>query len=970
MNNQADGEVLSGGVNTGGGDFVGRDQIVYGNLIKQIIMPPAEVREIEHLPPENGPSPYMSLSYYDEKDYALFFGREMLVTKVIQRLKTTSFLAIVGASGSGKSSLLRAGVIYTLHSGSQMPDGSPGPLGSRNWLYRVFKPGPAPMQVLAEALTQNDPNLEAALNLRGQLAQNPQNLTLAARRLLSSQSCDRLVLAVDQFEEVFTLCANPAERTAFLDSLVYAAAQAGDSKITILLTLRADFYAHCGNHEGLRSIMAHDQEYIGAMSREEMLQAIIQPIVKSGQWKIQEGLAEQMLEDVGSEPGALALLSHALYETWKRRRGVTLTLSGYKEAGGVRGAVAQAAEGVYKGQLTEDQQTAARNIFLRLTELGDGTPDTRRRASRSEILTSSAAPEQTAVVLTILDAARLIITDRDAASGEETVEVSHEALIRYWARLRTWLEEDRQLLRLRSALQQATAEWLGNEKNESYLVHRDDRLKDVMVLLNHPRVTLDKAERVYLVACQKQARIDKASIARSGWGIIFAQDADPAIYQALKELREHRQRQIGAKNKNYYHEFTREKGFRPNDSMRKFLARSGVGSTRPTPDRMPYYLLIVGDPETIPFSFQFQLDMQYAVGRIAFDTVEEYAQYARSVVAAETGQCDLPGRAVIFAPSNPDDVATRMSLEKLATPLADVIAEEAPEWTVERCFQEDATKIHLAELLNNKNSPALLFTCGHGLSYKCGHERQLQEQGALVCQDWPGGRTYRGPLTRDHYFSAEDVAPDANLLGSVIFLWSCYGAGTPRMNNYAEASFLENADQIAPYSFISELPKKLLSRPSGGALAVIGSIERKWNLSFSGELGENDRDIFKSVMVTMMEGMPVGAAVENFSLRYSLLLSELIEQLQMSKDGKTSPIELSTYWTATTDARNYIILGDPAVRIQVGEKGSGKRNAIQPVSDLNLPPLAPRIPPAEPAASGEVSEVVAKHPDVPEGATF
>ena len=163
---------------------------------------------------------------------------------------------------------------------------------------------------------------------------------------------------------------------------------------------------------------------------------------------------------------------------------------------------------------------------------------------------------------------------------------------------------------------------------------------------------------------------------------------------------------------------------------------------------MPYYLLIVGDPETIPFSFQYQLDMQYAVGRIHFDKLEDYAQYAASVVLAETSKLRLPQRVVVFAPQNPDDRATQLSMEHLAVPLATHLEDAMPDWKVQRVFREEATKAHLSALLGGPDTPPLLFSCGHGMGFPPGDNLQFTDQGALLCQDWPGPNK-GGRVTRD-----------------------------------------------------------------------------------------------------------------------------------------------------------------------------------------------------------------------------
>ncbi len=195
-------------------------------------------------------------------------------------------------------------------------------------------------------------------------------MSLVARRVLAQNDKKHLLLVIDQFEEVFTQCRQDDERRAFIENLLHAIDPANPQPITILLTLRADFYTQLAFQDHLRELVSQNQEFIGAMSRDELTRAILQPAAL-GNWKVQEGLVEVILDDLGSEPGALPLLSHALLETWKRRRGRVLTVSGYTAAGGVRGAIAQTAETVFRQRLSREQQPIARMIFIKLAEMGE-----------------------------------------------------------------------------------------------------------------------------------------------------------------------------------------------------------------------------------------------------------------------------------------------------------------------------------------------------------------------------------------------------------------------------------------------------------------------------------------------------------------------------------------------------------------------------------------------------------------------
>jgi hypothetical protein len=430
--------------------------------------------------------------------------------------------------------------------------------------------------------------------------------------------------------------------------------------------------------------------------------------------------------------------------------------------------------------------------------------------------------------------------------------------------------------------------------------------------------------------------IDSSDLAQTGWAVVFPAvrpDTDEArkqdaIAEALMPLLELRRAQATARDERFFKIYRGLDGYRPGESKQRYLARLGAGPGPADPVKVPYYLLLVGSPDELPYSLQFQLDVQYAVGRLHFDAIEDYAHYARSVVAADTGGLQLARELAMFGVANQDDPATQLSAQNLIAPLADILTPLLPDWKIQRYEGAQATKANLGRILGGDATPAVVFTASHGAGFNRGDARQRPHQGALLCQDWPGPVAWQGPVAPDFYFAGDDLRREARPHGLIMFNFACYGAGTPMYNDYGQRSGAKTREQIADAAFLAALPQRLLAHPSGGALATIGHVERAWGCSFvwrgSGKKTGSSAQlaVFESAMRELLGGKPVGAALECFNERYAELASDLSGELEEISFGRNyNAVELADMWTANNDARGYTIIGDPAVRLPLAPAG-------------------------------------------------
>ncbi|MER6251813.1 hypothetical protein ABT224_10620 [Streptomyces sp. NPDC001584] len=429
-------------------------------------------------------APYAGLSAFQPEDADRFFGRERLTCELLAKVADRRFLAVFGPSGSGKSSLLRAGLVARARA-----SGRP---------VMLLTPGPHPLEECAihlAAATGDAPG-----TLLTELRDDPAALHLRIRQTMAGHPPDTdTLIVVDQFEEAFTLCQDRDERGTFI-ALLTAAAEAATSRTRVVIGVRADFYGHCVQDPRLVEAIRDAQIAVGPMSSQELREAITRPAVLAD-CTVTGPLLAAVVADATGQPGALPLVSHAMVETWRRRSGSRLTLEGYLAAGGIQHALAHTAEAAYAA-LSPAQQDLARSLFLRLTALGDGTEDTRRRITRDEL---DPGPD-TVHVLESLARKRLVTLDRESA------EITHEAIIRCWPRLRGWLTEDRDRLLLHRRLTDATAGWERHDR-DPHTLYRGARLAAALDLAAADDSRLTPKERRFLDA-SREAQAGETAAAR------------------------------------------------------------------------------------------------------------------------------------------------------------------------------------------------------------------------------------------------------------------------------------------------------------------------------------------------------------------------------------------------------------------------------------------------------------------------
>ncbi len=527
-----------------------------------------------------GLCPYRGLRAFTAEDAQYFYGRKSLTQQLINDLAKKSFLAVVGASGSGKSSVVQAGLIAELRRGKQLP-------GSEEWWIRSFRPGANPLEALSRRLVDSGTEKEKAyqqMQLEGMLYQGGEGFAHWVR----NRPEPMVVLVIDQFEELFTL-AQTADRQRFLE-LVLLALEYAQEKFKIVITLRADFIASCLEIPKLAQVLQQSSILVPpCLNEEEYREVIINPAEQVG-LTVEPVLVEVLLQELNCSPGDLPLLEFVLEQLWEHRVAGKLTLQAYQQhLGGIKGALESKAQGVYDS-LDPEAQECARWIFLSLTQLGEGTEDTRRRVHKSELMVKKYPAPLVERTLTALTAAKLVVVNLEeegrwgdkgdkadkadkadkgtrkqgdnyfssssppSPSSPVTIEVAHEVLIRYWSTLRWWLEENRSRLRSQRQIELAAHLWLQSGQQSDFLL-QGVRLAEAEDIYINYTDELSSDVQQFITAClkerqrqqlQEKSRLRQAQravsiisilgLAAFGFGVLAYQQSQKAQLREIEAL--------------------------------------------------------------------------------------------------------------------------------------------------------------------------------------------------------------------------------------------------------------------------------------------------------------------------------------------------------------------------------------------------------------------------------------------------
>jgi len=933
-------------------------------------------------------NPYVGPRPFVETEHRFFFGRaeevEILTSLAVARRASLLF----AQSGAGKSSLLRAGLTPRLLRHRRLIRGRET-FQSLVSGVRIARVGSGreeanPQNIFVQSAllsVQSDPAVEVSTDLT--LSDALATWLLPQRQRFATATDEAplpFLLVFDQFEELFTRhTAFRHHREPFFKQVTQALAD--HECLRVLFSMREDYIAELTPYAHFLPDQLRPRFRLERLKGQAALDAITRPADRADVARpFETGVAEALLNNLQAggaddiEPILLQVVCKRLWQNLSADAG-SIRNEDMRQHGDVDRALMDyyndAVETVVREVQAGGASIGQRRVRRFFSDSLLTPARTRALVYRDDVNGVTAGLPNGAI--DILSRSDVNIIRGEARGQSRWYELSHDRLIppvlaanEEWTRNNT------------TPLQRRLLEWTSRGRLDKDLLSAKEVRAVEDWQRNYPDDSLTPLENEFLQRSRQglatALALVRANIDELGWAVLFADD-DPmreAIRRALGPLLEQRGRQTRAR-------FTRsEYAVKPGEKAQEFLKRHGaLARGVEDADRMPYYLLIVGDPERIPFEFQYALDAQYAVGRLHFEgvtreeTLAMYARYARSVVEAESGQWGLPRQAVIFGPRHEQDPVTAMLARNLIEPMIQELSRPGltvEEWRVTPVVADVATKGHLLRLLGGDRRPALLVVAAHGTSYPKGHQDQYDEQGSIVCADW---QPNTGPLTDNEYLAGRDVPDDASLLGMIVFTVVGFSAGTPKLENQVRN---EPPRELSDRAFISRLSQRLLGHPRGGALAVIGHVDTSWSDTLQEFADAPDgakqwksegSDTFVGTVSRLVRGFTVGSAMDFFNTRYAQTAAELVDRLltptlQGGINGKRDRLI-----NEAIDVRNYIVLGDPAVRVAVEGPvpehpasiaiDSAEIAAIAAsLTPLPAPPVAPTT---EPTAERPVSGV-------------
>lgn len=918
------------------------------------------------------------------------YGRDREIEELKDRLLASHVVLLHALSGAGKTSLIQAGLSPRL---SEDEDFLVLPVARVNLL-------PDTSQLTArERKKVNRYQVSVLLSIEDELVRQKKlaetdklplpelagmslkrYLELRAAKLAVSDPPDRMLLILDQFEEVLTL--NPGDQADKEDFFAWLMPALYDVRVWVLFSMRDDFIGGLEPYLDYipdRLSMRYRLEFL---STENALEAITRPTVEFGVTfqkraarKLVDNLRTVTIPDLDSQREEKGLyvepiqLQVVCLKLWRIRApgARTIGVEDVEKSGNVDEAL-----GDYYNEVLE--RTCGENLRLERS-LRDWI---QRQLIIDDTFRFQSHLRHLARFGLEIDPVRHLVNAYlvrpEQRQGTTVYELTHDRLVRpivesnrRWRErnlkpwqnaAERWDREERpaisDLLLKSGALKAARDDYnaaLGSAVDLAFLEASEKAIQQVQ---QGEQRRLADPER--LLRVQLGTNLDEV-----GWGIIFDQDANPNLIAALSELLEHRRAQAGRSRDSFFHIFSGLNGYRSGESADDFLLRNGDTGGPTNPEKVPYYLLIVGDPQTIPFQFQYDLDQRYAVGRIFFPDPVQYQRYARSVRVCEGGTVTLPNTAAVFSTRFPDDPETKTFTEAFTEPLYEMVERSQPNWQVRLVSGDDATRAGLSGLLGGPDTPALLIAASWGAGTPYAPSRP-EDVGALLTRDWSGPAGWEGPVRPEHYFSAQDIEDDeARLLGMMVMLTGSYTAGAPRVSDYA---FLDRtagqaestgADLPTGRALLAELPQRLLSHPRGGALGVIAHVDQVWTSSLTNVKGESDVEgIYLGLLARLMQGYTSGAAMELLNLRRQREFTEANRQLQEAFFTTRLPgrRQLQNVFIRAIDARNYILIGDPAARLPLTPSTTFQ----QPESGWTRPEIQPVTPLVSSATKAPVEE--------------